>query len=128
MSAARTLLIADDSAKMRDVIKRCCTRAGDTVIEAGNGEEAVECFGRHRPDCAIIDIRMPVMDGLAAVREIRRRFPDARIAVVTQHDGPEWRDKSLASGADTFVLKDDLLQLLPFLEVLPPQTGARKRA
>ncbi|MCP5517533.1 MAG: response regulator transcription factor [Verrucomicrobiales bacterium] len=111
MNEARTLLIADDSAAMRHAIARCCAGPNDTVVEAATGAEAVELHARCQPDWTVMDIRMPIMDGLSATREIRRQFPEARIVIVTQHDLPGLRRAACAEGVDAFFLKDDLTRL-----------------
>ena len=59
------------------------------VAEASNGEEAIERYREHRPDVVLMDLRMPVMDGLSATRAILREFPDARIVALTTYEGDE---------------------------------------
>ena len=111
MASARKLLIVDDSALMREVIRRACAQPGDIIIEAANGQEAIAAYAANQPDWAVLDVKMPVMDGLTAAREIRRQFPQASIVIVTQDDQAEWREAARIAGAHHFLLKDDLTQL-----------------
>ena len=76
------------------------------VAEASNGAEAVELFSRHRPDVALIDLRMPGTDGVDAITIIRERFPDARIIVLTTFHGDEDIYRALRAGAKAYLLKD----------------------
>lgn len=78
------------------------------VAEASNGEEALERFWEHRPDVVLMDLRMPVMDGLTAARAILADFPDARIVVLTTYDGDEDIYRALEAGAKGYLLKDML--------------------
>jgi DNA-binding NarL/FixJ family response regulator len=78
------------------------------VGEAANGQEAVELFRQHRPDVTLMDLRMGVMDGLAATRAILDEFPSARIVVLTTYDGDEDIHRALAAGAKSYLLKDML--------------------
>jgi CheY-like chemotaxis protein len=111
MNAARTILIVDDSARMREVIVRCCTGPNDTVFQASNGREAVERFLERQPDWILMDVEMPGMDGFTATREILRQFSEARVVILTQHNSPDFRDEAQAAGACAFLSKDDLTQL-----------------
>jgi len=130
MNERRTILIVDDCPKMRDAVTRCCTRPEDTVIEAANGLQAVECFRQHHPDWTVMDIQMPEMNGLVATREILRQYKEARVVILTQHDGPLYLEEARAAGACAFVPKDNLLLLTSIIEerasvpmVLPSNTG-----
>ncbi len=78
------------------------------VAEAANGEEAVEQYQLHRPDLVLMDVRMPVMDGLAATKAIIADDPDARIIVLTTFDGDEDIHRALEAGALGYLLKDML--------------------
>jgi DNA-binding NarL/FixJ family response regulator len=75
------------------------------VAEAGDGREAVEQFSQHRPDVALIDLRMRGMDGLQAILAICRRFPGARLVVLTTFDDNEDIYRALQGGAKGYLLK-----------------------
>jgi DNA-binding NarL/FixJ family response regulator len=76
------------------------------VAEAANGEEAIEAYVRLRPDIVLMDLRMPVMDGLTATRAILADDPNARIIVLTTYDGDEDIHRALSAGARGYLLKD----------------------
>lgn len=78
------------------------------VAEAANGEEAIEQYMAHRPDLVLMDLRMPVMGGVAATRAILLEDPDARIIVLTTYDGDEDIHRALEAGARGYLLKDML--------------------
>jgi DNA-binding NarL/FixJ family response regulator len=78
------------------------------VAEAGDGQEAIDRFREHRPDVALIDLRLPVVSGLEAIHAIRAEFPDARIIVLTSFEGDENVFQALQAGARGFLLKDQL--------------------
>nr|WP_314547419.1 response regulator transcription factor [uncultured Massilia sp.] len=102
------LLIADDHLLMRTGIAAALRAQGgmDVVGEAANGEEAVVQFVRHRPDVALIDLQMPVKNGLEAIAGIRARYPDARIIVLTTFAGDARIMAALKAGAAAYLLKD----------------------
>jgi DNA-binding NarL/FixJ family response regulator len=86
------------------------TEAGmEVVAEASNGEEAIERYREFRPDIVLMDLSMPVMDGLAATRAIHDEFPDARVIVLTTYDGDENIHRALEAGARGYLLKDMLV-------------------
>jgi len=78
------------------------------VGSATTGEEAVSLFQQHRPDITLMDLQLPVMTGLEAIRAIRHLAPDARIIVLTMYHGDEDIHRALAAGAATYLLKDML--------------------
>src|SRR3979411_3456329 len=78
---------------------------GHDVFQAENGVEAVRQYAEHRPDAVLLDITMPEMDGLAALKEIRRIDPAARVAMVTAMGQQALVMEALRAGAKDFVLK-----------------------
>ena len=76
------------------------------VAEAGERREAVEAFRVHRPDVTLMDLRMPVMEGVEAVRRIRAIDPQARVVVLTTYDADEDIARALQAGAKAYILKD----------------------
>jgi two-component system NarL family response regulator len=76
------------------------------VALAGSGEEAIAAYRQHRPDVVIMDLQMPVMSGVDAIRAIRRLDREARIVVLTMLRGDEDIHRALAAGAATYLLKD----------------------
>ena len=76
------------------------------VAEAGNGVEAIEAYERHHPDVTLLDLRMPLMEGVEAVRQIRTRDPKARVIVLTTYDTDDEISQALKAGAKAYVLKD----------------------
>ena len=77
----------------------------EVVGEAADGAQAIELFVKYTPDLALIDARMPVKDGIAATVEIRKRFPDASILMLTAFDGDADIRKALDAGVQGYVLK-----------------------
>ena len=105
-----TLLIADDDAGFRGSIRRVLERDPDTTVigEAADGEEAVRLAKMLHPKIVLMDITMPQMNGLEALRLTKQALPDTKIIVVTIHDEEPYRAVAMAGGADGFVLKKSL--------------------
>jgi len=76
------------------------------VAEAENGVEAIHAFERHHPDVTLLDLRMPVMEGVEVVRQIRERDPRARVIILTTYDTDDEISQALKAGAKAYVLKD----------------------
>jgi DNA-binding NarL/FixJ family response regulator len=102
------VLIADDQAMVRSGLRLILETEDDIVVvaEADNGEEAVRLAGRERPDVVLLDVRMPVMDGLEATRQITTRHTGTRVIVLTTFDLDEYVYGALRAGASGFLLKD----------------------
>ena len=100
-----TVLVVDDAAFMRMRCKKLLTQSGYDVIEAANGSQAVEMYQSEKPDLVLLDITMPDMDGLTALREIRKIDPDARVAMVTAMGQQSMVVEALKAGAKDFVIK-----------------------
>ena len=102
------VLIADDHSVVREGLVSLITRKTDmTVIgEASNGREAVDLWKKHHPDVTLLDLRMPELDGVGALKEIRGNDDKARIIVLTTFDGDEDIYRAIQAGAKGYLLKD----------------------
>lgn len=78
----------------------------EVVGEAADGQQVVEMFERFNPNLVLMDLRMPVKDGIAATREIRRKHPDARVLMLTTYDGDTDIHRAIEAGAQGYVLKN----------------------
>jgi len=105
-------LIADDNKEMRSLLRRLCATLATEIRDVADGAEAIQTFGEFQPDWILMDISMPQVDGITATRAILASFPDARIVVLTEHNGPEYQQAALAAGACAFASKDNLQSLL----------------
>lgn len=103
-------LIVDDSAQMRRCIKDSLPASVEKV-ECQSGDEALAAFMEHRPDWVLMDIEMKPVDGLAAARQIRTDWPEAKIIFVTSYDQPRYREVAAQLKVEGFVLKDNLEQI-----------------
>ena len=102
----KRLLVVDDALFMRKLIGDVASEAGWEIAgEAPNGQEAVTLYDRIRPDLVTMDLVMPIMDGLTALREIRARDPEAQIIVVTALDQKQALMDSIQFGAIDFIVK-----------------------
>ena len=99
------ILIVDDAAFMRMRAAKLLTEAGHDVVEAVNGRDAIEVYARERPDCVLMDITMPEMDGLEALSEIRRMDPGAKVAMLTAMGQQAIVMDAIKRGARDFVVK-----------------------
>jgi two-component system NarL family response regulator len=102
------ILIADDHPVVREGLVALINRRPDmeVVAEASNGREAVAEFLLHRPDVALMDLRMPELDGADAMVAIREKAPAARVIVLTTYDDDEDIQRALRAGAKAYLLKD----------------------
>ena len=106
-----TLLIAEDNTPVRRMIRRVVAQKNDQVYECADGAEAFAAYVRYKPDWVLMDIEMPVMDGIQATRKIIAADPQAKIIVVTTYDDPVLRTEAEEAGASAFVVKDDLSRI-----------------
>jgi DNA-binding NarL/FixJ family response regulator len=103
-------LIVDDSADMRRCIRQFLPDKVETV-ESGDGLDAIAAFAEHRPDWILMDIEMKPLDGLAATRQIKAHWPEAKVIFVTSHDQPRFREAASQLKAEGYVIKDNLEQI-----------------
>jgi DNA-binding NarL/FixJ family response regulator len=107
MTLSIRVVLADDHAVVRQGIRQFLEEAGDiqVVAEAGDGAEAIQLVETHRPDVAVLDIRMPKLSGVEATRRIKERFPQVRVLVLTAYDDDPYVFSLLQAGASGYVLK-----------------------
>ena len=122
--AVKTVLVVEDFEDNRFMMRRLLEMSGYRVIEAVNGQEAVEKAQSERPDLILMDLSLPHLDGLAATRRIRQQDGQARVPIVavSAHDTADFHADALAAGCDEYVTKPiDFDQLENLLNRLVPQ-------
>lgn len=103
---AKTILITDDTAFMRMTLKNVIEKNGYNVVgEAGDGEEAVALYSELKPDMVTMDITMPKMDGITAIKEIMKIDPHAKIIVCSAMGQKPMVIEALSAGAKDFLVK-----------------------
>jgi two-component system NarL family response regulator len=132
------ILIADDHPVVREGLVALINRQPDMLVvaEVSNGREAVEQFLRHRPDVALLDLRMPDMDGVEAIVAIRQKVPAGRLIILTTFDEDEDIYRGLQAGARAYLLKDvprdDLLKCVRAVHegqtIIPPPIAGKLAA
>lgn len=108
MKNLNRLVIADDHTLLRAGLCALLRQEPDIEIvgEAANGRDAIQMVGTLSPHLIIMDLNMPGMNGIEAIIDIKRRFPDTRVLVLTIHKTEEYIHESLRAGADGYVVKD----------------------
>ncbi len=101
------VLVVDDHPLMRVGIAAIIDARSDmsAIAQAGTGEEAVKLFEQHHPDITLMDLRLPGMSGVNAIRAIRSKHPQARFVVLTTYEGDEDIHQALAAGAQGYMIK-----------------------
>jgi DNA-binding NarL/FixJ family response regulator len=109
-----TVLTVDDHPLLRSGIAAVIQGEQDILVvgEATNGQEAIKAFRIHRPEVTLMDLQMPVMNGIDAILAIRREFPDARFVVLTTYHGDVQALRALKAGAMGYLLKNMLREEL----------------
>jgi DNA-binding NarL/FixJ family response regulator len=130
-----TVLCVDDHRIVREGLRMIINGEPDMLVvdTAANGREAVERYEAHTPDITLMDLQLPEMGGVDAIRAIRALDSDARIIVLTMYKGDEDIHRAIAAGASTYLLKDTLADDLPRIvrevhaggRTLPPDVLAR---
>lgn len=109
MDNKKTIVIAEDHTIVREGLRALLDSHPEFKVigEAEDGRRAIQCVGELRPDLILLDLTMPRTSGLAAIREIKRQFPQTRVLVLTVHKTEEYVQATLEAGADGYVSKDD---------------------
>ena len=107
-AAKARVLLVDDHALLRTGVANIINHEPDlhVVAEAENGRDALAAFDQHQPDVTLLDLRMPVMEGVEVVRRLRERDPQARVIILTTYDTDDEISQALKAGAKAYVLKD----------------------
>lgn len=120
----RTVMVVEDFEDNRFMMRRLLEMSGYHVLEAINGEEAIRIAEQEHPDLILMDLSLPLLDGLAATRRIRER-EDLRgvpIVAVSAHDTADFHAEALAAGCNDYVTKPiDFDQLEALLQRLLPE-------
>ena len=100
------VVIIDDTYDLRELLRLALTRGGLEVVgEAGDGQAGIECVRLEKPDVVLLDLSMPVMDGLEALPSIRRLVPQAKIVVLSGFGATQMSEKAMTIGADGYLQK-----------------------
>ena len=107
-SQVARLLIADDHALVREGLRTMLSgeEGIEVIAEANDGRQALDTCRELKPDLVLMDVRMPVMDGLEATRKIKQEMPRTSVMMVTMHENPDYLFEAVKAGAAGYVLKD----------------------
>ena len=107
-SKVSRILIADDHALVREGLRTMLSGEDglQVIAEANDGQQALDLCSELRPDLVLMDVRMPVMDGLQATRKIKQEMPKTSVMMVTMHENPDYLFEAVKAGAAGYVLKD----------------------
>ena len=108
-------MVVDDHPLMREGIVAVIQGAADITVvgEAGNGQQAIEMFRAHRPDVTLMDLQMPIMNGIDAIKTIRLEYPTSHFIVLTTYQGDVQALRALKAGATGYLLKNMIWKDLP---------------
>ncbi len=108
MAQKRKIVIAEDHKILREGLKSLLRTVQDLEIvgEAADGLEAIRCVENYHPELLLLDLSMPKMNGISVIRDLKSRFPETRILVLTIHESEDYILESFQSGLDGYCLKD----------------------
>jgi DNA-binding NarL/FixJ family response regulator len=109
-------VIVDDYDGIRAGVRKILETADDITVvgEAGNGPQAIQLAGEHRPDILLLDVEMPGMGGEEVVRQLREAEPEVKVLALSAHDDLPYVQAMMESGADGYITKDEAPDLLPY--------------
>jgi two-component system chemotaxis response regulator CheY len=105
------LLIVEDDERIRRLIKSVVSDLSDELYECSDGIDAEASYAKHLPDWVLMDLVMPEVDGITAIKLIKASHPEARIIIVTSYESAVMREEARQAGAFAYVLKENLLDL-----------------
>ncbi len=105
------ILVVDDNEQIRRMVKSLVVDLVERVFECCDGAGALSAYEEHRPDWVLMDIEMPLMDGISATHQIKEAHPEARVMIVTNYDDAGLRDLARRAGACEYIVKENLLDL-----------------
>jgi DNA-binding NarL/FixJ family response regulator len=109
----KKILLADDHRIFRDGLRTLFQQAGDEIVaEAGDGLSAVDLCAQHHPDLVIMDVSMPGLNGIEALRRIKSKNPDVTVIMLSMHDDLQFIVESLRAGAAGYLLKESAFEEL----------------
>jgi len=120
----KTILLVEDTEDNRFMMRRLLEMEGYRVVEARNGEEAVNVAQNEKPALILMDLSLPIIDGLAATKLIRRipEFKDVPIIAVSAHDIADFQEEALSAGCNSYITKPiDFGELENLISELLPQ-------
>ena len=108
MTAKQRIVIAEDHTILREGLRALLSSNPDldVVAEAGDGNEAIRCVEKYKPNLVLMDLSMPRMNGMDAIKEIKKRSPETKVLILTVHKTEEYILATLQAGADGYILKD----------------------
>lgn len=127
MSATISVVLADDTEEIRHLLRLAFStdERFDVVGEASDGAQAIEVAEEKRPDAVILDLAMPVMDGLQAIPEIKKRCENTKIVVFSAFEAEQMSGEAIARGADAYIEKgSSYTVLMSTILDLIPRNGA----
>ncbi|MEE4264458.1 MAG: response regulator transcription factor [Desulfobacteraceae bacterium] len=109
MGRKKKIIIAEDQTLIRQGLRSLLSSEPELqiVAEAENGLDAIRFAGKYKPDLLLLDLAMPKLSGISALKEIKRQFPKTKILVLTFHTSEEYIREAFESGADGYCLKND---------------------
>ena len=102
------VLIVDDNEEVRRMIRTFIADLVDEVVECTDGIDVLTAYSDHRPDFILMDLKMKLVDGLTATKQVKQEFPEARIVMVSQWEEQRLRNAATLAGAEAYVGKEDL--------------------
>jgi DNA-binding NarL/FixJ family response regulator len=109
MGKKKNIIIAEDQTLVRQGLRSLLSSEANlrVVAEAENGLDAIRCAEKYKPDLILLDLAMPKLSGISALKEIKRQFPEVKILALTFHTSEEYILEAFKSGADGYCLKND---------------------